>query len=387
MLIIEDINKCTGCSACMNVCPKNAIEMKPDKYGFCYPSIVVEKCVNCDMCKKVCPINAAIEKNKEQKKVVACYSKFDEERLKSSSGGIFSLLARNVIEDGGIVCGVKIDDKFIVRHCCANSLIEIEEFKGSKYVQSEIGYTYKEIGEYLKQSKKVLFSGTPCQVAGLKSYLGESYETLTCVDFICFGIPSPKVFQKYLNALVKKKGKSIKNVNFRSKVNGWTGKKFSFEVVYSDNSSESEIITKDLYHRTFFTGLNVRNSCYSCKFTDPNKLGDLTLADFWGVEELMPHMDDGIGTSISFINTEKGSNVLNEIKNQIKFEYIDYKIAIEQNKAAITSVKLNPKREVFFDEIIKDHDDENILNIMKVYTKVTLFSRTINYIKKITKFN
>ncbi|RDU22002.1 Coenzyme F420 hydrogenase/dehydrogenase, beta subunit C-terminal domain [Anaerosacchariphilus polymeriproducens] len=384
---IVDFNKCTGCGACENICPKHAILMQPDKEGFLYPSINEELCVECGKCLKVCPIIDLKEPIEREPTVWAGYSLCEKIRKQSSSGGIFSLLAEKVIEGGGIVCGVELDENFIVRHSCTNNSDEIKKYNGSKYVQSETKDIFKKVKSYLVEGKEVLFSGTPCQVAGLRSYLGKEYESLICVDCICFGVPSPLVFQKYINSLETIKGKSIKNINFRSKVNGWTGKKFSFEVTYSDDTSESEIITKNLYHRTFFSGLNARNSCYDCSFKTHIKPGDITLADFWGVEELLPDMDDGKGTSLIFLNTQKGEKFLKAIKCRIKYKEITYETAVQYNKAANISLPFHSKRNKFFNKIVKERSGKKIMKIMKKYTKVNFVIRILRFGKRrIIKF-
>lgn len=384
-VLIKDITQCTGCGACANICTRQAIQMQADENGFLYPAISQKLCINCGLCRRVCPINESElcdKKIGQPLQVLAGYSLFEEERAQSSSGGVFSILAKKIIEEGGIVCGVELDETFKAKHSCASSLEEVKKFRGSKYVQSEIGDIFKQIKVYLENQKAVLFTGTPCQVAGLRNFLRKDYEQLVCVDCVCFGVPSPLVFQQYLEALKLKKGKLIRSINFRSKVNGWTGKKFSFEVEYSDGIHESEIITKNPYHRTFFGGLNARKCCHSCRFKSPVKPGDLTLADFWGVEKILPKMDDGKGTSLIFVNTDKGIDLLEDVKKQMIYQKIDFRSAIEYNQAAILSLPENPKKEKFFEEIRKDFTGEKTLRIMKKYTEKSFFIRVLQFVKR-----
>lgn len=209
MINITDKEKCSGCEACVNICPKNCITMIEDKYGFRYPTVNQSQCSNCNLCESVCPIK------KFNKEVYACYAKNKNEYMSSSSGGAFAVIARKVLTNGGLVCGAAFDENFNVKHMIISNLNDLYKLKGTKYVQSEIGSVYKDIKKYLDKRYQVLFSGTPCEVAGLKKYLKNEYSNLITVDLICHGVPSPKIWQDYLNEV--KGVNKIKNVSFRNK--------------------------------------------------------------------------------------------------------------------------------------------------------------------------
>ena len=198
MINIKDKSKCCGCSGCMNICPKNAIIMKEDKNGFKYPIVDKEKCINCGLCEKVCPILNNKKEQQKEIKAYACYNKNIEERLKSSSGGIFILLAKEILKRNGIVFGAAFDENFNVKHISIDNEKDIEKLMGSKYVQSNMGKVYKEVKEFLENGKYILFSGTPCQIEGLKKFLKKDYDKLYTQDIICHGVPSPKIWQMYL---------------------------------------------------------------------------------------------------------------------------------------------------------------------------------------------
>ena len=214
-------NRCCGCHACFNICPKGAISMKEDKYGFKYPIIDKDKCINCDMCKKVCPVFNKQNNNNHKIESYAAYNKDISERMSSSSGGLFILLAKEIIKRKGVVFGAAFDEKFNVIHACVEDKKGLNSFKGSKYTQSTIGDTYRKVKHFLEKGRYVLFSGTPCQVEGLKTYLMKDYEKLYTQDIICHGVPSPLLFRKYLNDKEEEYNDRITNISFRDKEVSW----------------------------------------------------------------------------------------------------------------------------------------------------------------------
>jgi len=275
--IIEKKN-CSGCHACYSICPKQCIKMCEDEEGFWYPQIDKEQCVNCGACKKVCPVLKEYQPN-PRGKAYACINKDEGIRMKSSSGGIFTLLASAVIEQGGVVFGVAFDSDFSAFHTYVEDKTELEKLRGSKYVQSRIFDTYKKVKEYLDLKRIVLFSGTPCQIGGLKTYLGKEYDNLIMQDIICHGVPSPLVWQKYITLRETKAGSKIGRTFFRHKKYGW--KTYSVRFEFSNRTEYEQIFSKDLFMRAFLANLCLRPSCYNCHFKSKERESDITLADFW----------------------------------------------------------------------------------------------------------
>lgn len=302
-------DKCTGCAACFSSCPVNAITMQMDNKGFYNPVIDEKKCINCGKCVLTCPmLNPKYNNESEPECYAVCAS--DELREHSSSGGAFGVFAGKILEDNGIVCGAAIDDDNIhVFHKCISNKNELVELQKSKYVQSDIGSVYKEIKQYLIEGKKVLFSGCPCQVAGLKNFLGMEYENLITIDLICHGTPSQKVLRKYIESSEKRLGK-IKKIDFRAKdIDGkqdWNrGKtiKFTYEegTEYQEGNSSS-------YLKAFTELLSLNTACGNCLFAKVPRQGDITLGDYWGVEKFDTSLNDGKGTGVILINNKKGDN-------------------------------------------------------------------------------
>ena len=350
MVNITDKKKCCGCNACKNICPKNAISMNDDEYGFKYPVINKKKCIECNLCEKVCPI---INNKKEQPKnikVFACYNKNEYERINSSSGGTFILLAKEIIKRNGVVFGAAFDKNFILKHKSAQTDSELIQFMGSKYVQSDTELTYTEVKKHLENGKYVYFSGTPCQIEGLLSYLGKDYEKLFTQDIFCFGVPSPKAFSNYLNYTKKSVGGDILNrINFRNKDEGW--KEYQVNISYKNGKEYIQNHNNDLYMTSFLESLILRDSCLDCKFKKKHRLSDITLADFWGIEKIHSDMFDNKGTSLVLLNSKKGIDLFNIIKDDLIFKEVELDEAIQFNPLMITSAKKSPNRESFLKSI------------------------------------
>lgn len=306
MIHIKKKQDCCGCAACVQVCPKQCIEMRADNEGFFYPKVCTVNCINCDLCEKVCPV---INKNESRVPVntVAAINTDENVRMKSSSGGIFSLLAKIVIEQDGVVFGVRFDNEWNVIHDYIDKEEDLDHFCGSKYVQSHIGNAFSQVRSYLQAGRMVLFSGTPCQVAGLYKYLRKDYGNLVTVDFVCHGVPSQKVWQSYLNYELKMKQgqtgegefKSFKKISFRNKTNGW--KKYNIELIFSDSQRYMQYFAENPYMIGFINNLYLRPSCYHCAFRSFRSHSNFTLADFWGVENIHPEIDDDKGVSVLFV--------------------------------------------------------------------------------------
>lgn len=347
-LKIEDKKDCMGCHACSNICPQDCISMDIDNEGFWYPKVDYDKCIKCNQCVKVCPIiNKKIVKNEPS--AYACINKDEAIRLESSSGGIFTLIAEQVIDDGGVVFGAGFDENFKVMHSYIETKEELEKLRGSKYVQSKIGDTYKYVKDFLQQGRTVLFSGTPCQISGLKSYLGQAYENLFCIDIVCHGVPSPKVWDKYISYREDIAGSQAQRIAFRLKNEGW--KRYSVLFLFKNNTEYIQNQRKDLYMRAFLKNVCLRPSCYKCEFKSLHRQSDITLADFWGIQKMLAEMDDDKGTSLIFVNSKNGQLMLDKIKGDILYKEVDINQAVSYNSAAIKSVEYSPKREGFFKEL------------------------------------
>lgn len=348
MIKINDKKDCMGCHSCSNVCPLGCITMENDSEGFWYPVVDYNECIKCGLCTNVCPIiNKKIIENEPS--TYACYNKDENVRLESSSGGIFTLIAEYIIYNGGVVFGAGFDKDFSVIHSYVETKEELEKFRGSKYVQSKIGDTYKKAKKFLEQGKRVLFTGTPCQIGGLKSYLQKEYGNLFCIDIICHGVPSPKVWQKYVSYHEKQAGSSTQRIAFRCKDKGW--KRYSVSLLFQNNTEYRETFDKDLFMKAFLRNVCLRPSCYECNFKTLHRQSDITLADFWGIQNILPEMDDNKGTSLIFVNSDRGYSIFEKIKNNILYKGVNINQAVLYNSSAIKSVEDNQKRESFFKEI------------------------------------
>jgi coenzyme F420-reducing hydrogenase beta subunit len=369
---------CMGCHGCMNVCPKNCISMGMDKEGFLYPEVEYELCIKCKKCINICPIiNKTIVDNDPL--AYACINKNEEIRLESSSGGVFTLVAEYIIDKDGIVFGACFNDKFELEHDYIKTKEELSKLKGAKYVQSKIGNTYSQAKDFLDTGRKVLFTGTPCQVAGLKSFLGEEkYNNLVTIDIICHGVPSPEVWRKYVEFREKEAESSTLRIAFRQKNEGW--KRYSVSFSFKNNKEYRRTFNEDLYMKTFLKDICLRPSCYDCEFKTLNRQSDITLADFWGIEYILPNMDDDKGTSLIFVNSQTGREIFNSISNDMMFKEVNINETIKYNSSAIKSVKENPNRDNFFgnldnlefDELVKRYCTDKISNRIKNKVKVII---------------
>lgn len=378
MIKIENKSLCCGCNACVQCCVKQCITMYEDEEGFLYPKVDETKCIDCGLCEKVCPV---LNPNKSSKPIIVYAAKnYNEEiRMKSSSGGIFTLLAEFVLEKQGVVFGAKLNEEWEVIHDYTETFDGLEVFRGSKYLQSLIGDTYLKTESFLKQGKEVFFFGTPCQIAGLKKYLGKEYSNLLCVDLVCHGVPSPLVWRKYLHELCqnRKINKSnIKSIEFRNKDKGWSG--FSLKITDNIGVTYRETLDDDLYLKGFLKDLYLRPSCYNCPSKSFSSESDITIADFWGIEHVLPNFADDKGISLVFINTEKGQYVFDKLEMQK--EAVDSYAAEKYNYALHNSVKMNHSRYDFFSYLYNGHTS---IQSIKRFTKDPLIVTIKKNLKKI----
>lgn len=359
----ENRTNCTGCSACAQSCPKNAISMQRNTEGFLYPIIDTEKCVNCGKCVAVCA-SAAKVKAKHPAKAYACVNSCAEQREKSSSGGIFVLLAEKVLDEGGAVFGAAFDGAFQLRHTSADNKAALTAFMGSKYFQSDTADSFSEVRKMLQNGKKVLFSGTPCQIGGLKAYLGKEYENLITVDIICHGTPSQLAFDTYLsehNDLGK-----INSVSFRNKEKGWAH--FSMKIC-GENGSYRKDLEHDPFLVAFLHNADLRESCYHCRFKTKERSADITIADMWGVSRILPELDDDKGVSLVLTHSPTGEELLTSAAEKMKLQPVDAERAIKNNSAAIHSVLRPNVRDSFYKAIQTDGFEKTVKKLYPITLK------------------
>lgn len=341
---------CTGCGACAAACPAGCIRMIPDAEGFLRPETDTERCTSCGRCRAVCPVLAVPASADTVPDAWAAVHTDDGIRGASTSGGVFTALSRWVLDRGGIVFGAAYDADFRVFHCAVEHPDDLQRLRGAKYAQSALGDTFRRVRASLREGRYVLFSGTPCQVAGLVSYLGRKDERLILVDLICHGVPSPAVWQRYISWRGEQDADGQKpcRVNLRSKETGWPGYSIRFD--YPDGRHYTAPNTQDPYLRGFVGNLYLRPSCHACQFKGAARCSDFTLGDYWGVWDQMPEYHDGKGTSLVLLHTPQAKQLWNAIARQLRFAPADAAAALAENPSALTASPLTPKRAAFFAE-------------------------------------
>lgn len=375
MIQISDKTQCCGCTSCAQRCPKGCISMVQDEEGFSYPQVDAATCIDCGLCEKVCPIiNPKLAQ--EPLKVFAAKNPDEAIRKESSSGGIFTMLAESVIREGGVVFGARWDKDWNVVHDFIDSLNflnpsealnHLNFFRGSKYVQSNINGSYLKAEAFLKEGRKVLFSGTPCQIAGLKTFLRKEYDNLLTVECACHGVPSPGLWQKYLSEVIK--GKSVLSINHRDKRTGWRNYSVVIKFTPSELSEPSKHSELSAPHddnpwtRAFIKNLTLRPSCHQCAFKTFKSQADITLADFWGDKKLMPEQNEDKGITLVIARSHKAAELLKNVESIKDFTLQD---VIPFNGALVIPPKLNPRRPEFMSRLQKG---ESFSKVVKAMTK------------------
>lgn len=342
MISLKSKYDCCGCEACTQRCAHSAIKMVRDNEGFLYPQIDTQICTKCGLCEKVCPIINQTD-SKTPIATYAAKNKNEAIRLNSSSGGIFTLLATKTINNGGVVFGAKFDEQWNVVHDYIETIEGLAKFRGTKYVQSQIGKCYKIAENFLKKGREVLFSGTPCQIAGLKNFLIKDYHNLICVDIICHGVPSPMLWQKYKAQFELSNTSSF---SFRDKSNSWK----RYEVVVSKDQKEviRETVGQNVYMKLFLSDLCLRPSCANCPGKEGKSNSDITIADFWGIQNIHPEFDDDKGCNLVIVNNEKGLQLFKSLDECDKID-TNFNQAISYNPSYFKSVSGPKYRQYFFD--------------------------------------
>ncbi len=376
---IKNNKLCSGCSACAMICPHKCITMSNDTWGFMYPAVEAEKCVNCGLCEVICPdLQNALQKSDRIPEAYIAMGKDDVIREKSSSGGVFSLLAQQVLSQGGVVFGAAFDDGFhSVNHIAVETVQELEKLRGSKYVQSTIGCSYADVKMHLEQGRVVLFSGTPCQISGLKAFLKKEYDTLYLQDIVCHGVPSPAVWDAYLQHLEERFGGKAMGVSFRDKKDGW--KNYRISIAFDNGKTYSVAYADDLYMRGFLRNYYLRPSCYACKHKGLERESDITLADCWGVEDVCPELDDNKGTSLVIVSSPKGKRLFDGAANELRIKKVDVNSVLAYNQSIVRSASTP----VEYDQFAQEFQQRRIENLLKKYCSVSIMRRIKKKLKSL----
>lgn len=385
MIEIIDKKKCAGCYACYNKCPQNAITMQEDAEGFKYPVIDKERCINCGLCEKVCPCLEIKEEKQKELEIYAAWSKDEFTRIDSTSGGIFSELANAIYLEKGYVCAAIYNKEWMVEHYISGNSEDIINLRSSKYLQSDINDNFRKIKEKLDKDEKVLFCGSPCQVSGLYNFLTKEYENLYTVDFICRGMNSPKVFKGYIKSLEKKYSSKVKAVKFKNKTFGWHN--FSTKIEFENGKK----YIKGRYFDSYMVGYLkynafIRPSCYNCNFKSIVHKSDMTIADFWGIENIDKNLDQDKGTSMVLVNSEKGKKLFEKIMPKIQYKQIESENVFLENVCINKSVEMTENRKLVFENIDKlDYDElsAKYFPIPKGIEKIKIIVNTNKKLKNI----
>ena len=354
---------CTACGACMCVCPMDAISFEKNEKGFSYPRIN-KNCIECGACQTICPRNTSISFNYCEPKVYAAFTRDKYTRENSSAGGIFTELSKCIFDANGVVFASRFKERCngVLFDSC-NTIDELGKFRGSKYVQSSTGYIYRQVKKELVSGKEVLFIGVPCQVDGLKKFLGKDYDNLLTIDIICHGVPSPKLWEEYCSFLEKKNDAHITNVSFRYKKPNWT--RFSLKIDFDNKKSIVNSKFDDPYIISFLNEISLRENCHFCEYTSINRVGDITLADFWGFHSFdykMRNTEKGI--SLVLLNNRKGIEYFERIKSNIMYQERSIQEAINGNRSLKKPWTKNPVSDAFWDEYL--HGD-GMISAMEKY--------------------
>lgn len=398
MITVSDKKNCCGCSACVQNCPKKCIVLECDQEGFLYPIVNKEICIDCGLCEQSCPIineNSSCTPNE----VYAAINPDIEKRELSSSGGVFSAIAEYVIENGGVVFGARFNEKWDVVHDYAETKEGVQAFRGSKYVQSIIGDSYKKTKAFLNEGRFVLFSGTPCQISGLNQFLRKDYNNLYTVSVVCHGVPSPRVWNDYKSFIERSPQRSnsltsifcqennsiIKSLSFRDKRNGWKKYGFAAELITQKTQldvkrqigrSIYEPLQNNLFLQGFIRDLYLRPSCYDCRFRSGKSHSDITLADYWRIEEFYPEFDDDKGVSLILVNTPKGKSLLSELSLRL------LPTTYEQGYYGNHSLELNPEVPINRAMFWADYERDGIKAIKKHLPHISVFVKIKILVKK-----
>lgn len=348
--VLKDKSRCCGCGACAAICPHGAISMAPDAEGFLYPRIDPARCVDCGLCERRCPATQAAARG--EKPAYAARVRDEAVRERSSSGGVFTQLARGVLSQGGVVFGAAMDEELRVSHVGAMDETGLAALRGSKYVQSDVEDAYRQAERLLDAGLPVLFTGTPCQVAGLYAALGGDREGLLTADLVCHGAPSPAVFAAYVQMLQAERGQRVERYAFRDKRRGW--KDFCVVATFADGAEYAAGQKEDLFMRGFLADLYLRPSCHACPYVGQRRPADLTLGDMWGAQVICPDLDDDRGLSLVFVNSEKGERAFAAMADALVLRRTDPTRNVPFCPPLVRSYPPHPARAQFFRAFAKE---------------------------------
>ena len=389
-------NECTGCLACMNVCEKEAIHADYETEGFYRPIVDFDKCVNCGMCQNICPQNKETNISNLNSYIYAGFVKDNEKRVKSSSGGLFYCIAENFLKnENTIVASVCFNDSLQTVFKIATKISELDAFRKSKYVQAYPGMIYRDINDYLQRGYKILFAGLPCHVTAVKSLCEKNESNLFCIDYICHGVPSPKIWSLYCSQMELNEKDKLENVDFRYNKDKWDWNNFAIKFYFSSKNNKEFKADDCNYYRAFIDNYIIQNSCFSCKYKHPNSRADLTLGDFWEIEKNFPifcekhNVKNGI--SVVCINNKKGKELLELVKDRIIIEQTNLNSVTIGNPCISKCVSKPENKDYYFQKMLKS---KNIIkSINDVYTEIQFknkmkkrYNKLYNNIKKILNF-
>lgn len=368
-------NECYGCGACENACKRGALKMQADEEGFLYPHIDSALCIECGKCKQVCQIHNLKTRISQEPLVFAAKNKNEEVRRRSTSGGMFFALSETIIQNGGSVYGVAYDEEFNALHQRAENLEDCQKFQGSKYAQSRVGAVYQGVKDDLVSGKEVLFTGTPCQIAGLATFLGADAENknLILCEVICHGAPSPLMLKEHIAFIEKERKSKVVAYNHRSKALGWHGHNECFFLENGKNEFKSKLSQnhKDL----FYAHLIIRPSCYRCAYTGFPRMADISIADYWGIELCMKDFDDNKGTSLLILNTEKAERFFERVKGTLELRESNLEDAFKDNHKK--PAKMNINREQFW----TDYFAKGYAYVLRKYASYSAWGRFKRWVK------
>lgn len=377
-VLYQEKDQCCGCGACGDICPKGAISMER-KDGFLYPMVNVNECVDCGLCQKVCAFRQQKQTHSNSIHAYAGRIRDDQVRMESSSGGIFTAVSDHVLNENGVIYGAAYDEVLRVRHHRAEKSLDRDRMRGSKYVQSDTTGIFRQVKEDLRQGKRVLFTGTPCQVAALKAFLGRDEEKLLLIDIVCHGVPSPEVWENFVTFIHEKYGKRPASYAFRNKQVSW--RSYSPKVTFDDGSVVGENDCTGSFIELFRYDLCLRPSCTACRYTSMQREGDLTIGDFWGIEGVLPQMDDGKGVSALLVNTPKGQAVLERLKDVLELRPCTPE-QIARRQPNMSRPSQHSTKAAAFSADLRGMPFGKVL---KKYTRVGLKRRLIDGVKKLLR--
>lgn len=375
MNVKELDNECMGCGLCANNCPAKCIKMSENYEGFYRPMIDRNLCSNCGLCYNKCPVcQPTIQIT--PLKVYAAKDKNLINRKKSASGGVAAVFATHIIEQGGVFAGVRYDDDFNVVHSLCTSLDEVDLYRDSKYAQSYTGDIFLQIQEKLDSGQKVIVTGTPCQIAAMRIFFGYSNKDLLLCDFVCHGVPPQRILKNCIKLIENEANKKVSRIFLRDKTDGWKNSNMKVEF---ENGEEYIIHRRDsVFYKIFGSNYSLQESCYQCKFRNFNTYSDITLGDYWGIEEVYPDFYDNNGVSIVIVNSKKGESFFDEISECFDIIETDIKHAVSTHPKLLKSAPRNDCRDYFLKEVKKD------ISVKKFKEATDKFSGS-NFINKVKR--